>query len=220
MVENTVEAQPPPSRLVWALATVATLFMLIAAAVSFLDFRKPPEPRVITTSIVAPENTTFSFDRACPPALSPDGRRIVFPARAADSSTQLGVRALNSSSAQPLAGTGGATLLPGRQMAARSHTTGRESARRLRNIPLQYGQDARLGEFPDQHRPSKAPRSKPSGDIGLESKHRLRVPVLHREGLPTLDHIPERCVPAISKEFEQRHRVGLTHSSRLPDDAT
>jgi serine/threonine protein kinase len=52
IVENTAEVQPSPSRLVWALATVATLSMLIAVAVSLPHFRKEPsEAQAIITSI-------------------------------------------------------------------------------------------------------------------------------------------------------------------------
>jgi serine/threonine-protein kinase len=40
--ENTADAQPSSSRLVWALATVATLSILIAAAVWFSHFREKP----------------------------------------------------------------------------------------------------------------------------------------------------------------------------------
>ena len=62
----------------------------------------------MTASIEPPENTNFDFSGFNTPALSPDGRRIVFPARGADGKTQLWVRPLDSPAAQPLAGTQGA----------------------------------------------------------------------------------------------------------------
>jgi serine/threonine protein kinase len=114
ILENAPDsvAKSTPARLVWTLAAAAAVFALAFSALSFVHFRETtPEARVMTTSILAPENTTFSFSiPVSPPALSPDGRRIVFPARVADGRTQLWVRPLDSSTAQALAGTGGATL--------------------------------------------------------------------------------------------------------------
>jgi Tol biopolymer transport system component len=61
---------------------------------------------MMTTSIEPPENTTFDFDIGSnPPALSPDGRRMVVGARGDDGQTQLWVRSLDSPAVQPLAGT-------------------------------------------------------------------------------------------------------------------
>jgi serine/threonine protein kinase len=110
-------AKSTPSRIVWTLAAAAAVFALAFCTLSFVHFREAtPEARVMTTSILAPENTTFSFNipvtsrTVSPPELSPDGKRIVFAARAADGSTQLWVRPLDSLTAQPLAGSGGATF--------------------------------------------------------------------------------------------------------------
>ena len=106
IVESTPEAASASSRLVWVLTGVAAITTAIAA-VSFVHVReKQPDDRAIITSINPPENTTFDFLRGFnPPALSPDGRRIVFGARTADGTRQLWLRLLDAAAAQPLAGT-------------------------------------------------------------------------------------------------------------------
>jgi serine/threonine protein kinase len=81
--------------------------VLALAALSFLHFREtPPEARAVTTAILPPDSATFDFaTNPNLPAISPDGRRLVFGARSADGKTQLWIRPLNSRTAQPLAGT-------------------------------------------------------------------------------------------------------------------
>jgi Tol biopolymer transport system component len=113
IIEDTPEPRPASSWLVWALAAVAAAFLVTAGAVSFVHFREMvPEARVITTSVEPPENTSFDFGGFNPPALSPDGRRIVFRASGADGKkTQFWVRPVDSpAAAQPLLGTEGATF--------------------------------------------------------------------------------------------------------------
>src|SRR5579883_498176 len=63
---------------------------------------------------------------------------------------------------------------------------GGESARRLRDLPLQLGRNARLGLLPDQYRPPEAARVEPPGPAGLQSQYRLCVPALLRAGLPAV----------------------------------
>jgi Tol biopolymer transport system component len=98
----------------WLPWGIAALLLAALGAVSFLHFREtPPEARLITTSIEAPENTTFEFTFGLNlPTLSPDGRRIVFGARGPDGKTQLWVRALASPAVQQLAGTEGGVRFP------------------------------------------------------------------------------------------------------------
>jgi Tol biopolymer transport system component len=90
---------------------VAAVLAVALAAVSFIHFREaPPEARLMITSILPPENTSFDFaggSAYSQLALSPDGRRIVFPARGTDGEIQLWVRPLDSSAAQMLVGTEG-----------------------------------------------------------------------------------------------------------------
>jgi len=80
----------------------------LLGTLAFIHFReKPAEAPAARFSIVPPEKSSF-VDQ--PPALSPDGRRLVFAAQSADGTQRLWVRALNSVTAQPLPGTEGASL--------------------------------------------------------------------------------------------------------------
>jgi Tol biopolymer transport system component len=83
----------------------------LAAAAGALALRsRAPEVRVYRASIPAPEGTVFSVDttQPGPPALSPDGKKLAFAARGADAKVRLYIRALDATTAQPLAGTEGA----------------------------------------------------------------------------------------------------------------
>src|SRR5260370_12996095 len=95
--------------LAWTVAAGGAMFVLISAVLAFAHFRETlPEARVMITSINPPENTSFDPVGFNQPALSPDGRQIVFRAHAADGKGQLWVRPLDSPAAQPLHGTEGA----------------------------------------------------------------------------------------------------------------
>ncbi len=100
-----------PKGAVYALAAVAALAMLALALLAFAGFREtPPEARLITAIILPPEDASFNFTRDFnPPAISPNGRQIVFGVRSG-SKSQLWVRPLDSPVAQPLAGTENATF--------------------------------------------------------------------------------------------------------------
>src|ERR1700680_3817772 len=101
---------PSRSRLSWVVWVAAAALAVIAAGGSFVHFREqPPEVRVLYTSILPPDNTAFAFNAGVGlPALSPDGRRIVFGARTAGGKSPLWTRSLDVPTAQPLAGTEGA----------------------------------------------------------------------------------------------------------------
>jgi len=115
-----IEAAPravPPSRprygsAAWVVAGVAALGVAVLTPIALIHFREvPPETSLIRATILPPDNTTFDFAQGLGlPALSPDGRRIVFGARTADGATPLWVRSLDALTAQPLAGTDGATF--------------------------------------------------------------------------------------------------------------
>ena len=85
-------------------AGVAAVMLLALAALSFVHFREAPAaPPEMRTEIITPSTTDpVSF------ALSPDGRQIVFVA-SGDGQQRLWLRRLDATSAQPLAGTDGAS---------------------------------------------------------------------------------------------------------------
>jgi Tol biopolymer transport system component len=88
----------------WATAAVC-LLAAIGFAVAWVSRAPKPQPAA-RVSILAPENSAFKpFDLA----LSPDGSKLAFVATDPKGKSQLWVRPLASLSAQPLAGTEGAS---------------------------------------------------------------------------------------------------------------
>nr|MDQ5872485.1 hypothetical protein [Acidobacteriota bacterium] len=73
----------------------------------FLIARWPEPPRTLRSTLLLPEKSSFAFDTG-PMALSPDGRRMAF-VPTSSGSNMLWVRPLAGLSAQPLAGTEGAS---------------------------------------------------------------------------------------------------------------
>jgi serine/threonine protein kinase/Tol biopolymer transport system component len=98
-------------RLAWVAAIVVATVLAVAAATYFRS--AAADVQVFRSTIIAPPNTSFPFNApAIAPAmlaLSPDGRRLAFIARASDGRVQLWVRPLDGISAQPLPGTEGAS---------------------------------------------------------------------------------------------------------------
>ncbi len=89
-------------------AIALALAIVGAATFATLWYRVTNKPRpVVHTSILPPEKWEFAFESAAP-VLSPDGTRIVFLASDGSNRT-LWVRALSAGTAQPLAGTDGAS---------------------------------------------------------------------------------------------------------------
>ncbi len=86
-------------RFLW-IALAALTLLALALATVYLE--EEPTPRLLRATIMAPDKQSldpFSF------ALSPDGTKLAFVAFNAEQGTQLWVRSLSSSSAEPLAGT-------------------------------------------------------------------------------------------------------------------
>jgi len=90
-------------KLAWGLAAAATT----AAAILGIGFvkRAPAPPRLIRFEIANPEGIT-TIDA---PRISPDGRYLAFNATDSSGKSLIWVRPLNALTAQPLAGTEGAT---------------------------------------------------------------------------------------------------------------
>jgi eukaryotic-like serine/threonine-protein kinase len=98
----TVATGTQKGRLGWIVATVAILGMAVLAipAIRYLHETPPPETRL--------EIGTPATDHPDSFALSPDGRQIVFVA-SGDGASRLWLRPMARTTAQPLAGTEGAT---------------------------------------------------------------------------------------------------------------
>ena len=92
------------ARLGWVVAGAAVLALLLGAGYFIFAGRAGP---VVRSLIESPEGTTFitMAPSSGPPAISPDGSRLVFSARDEQSKTLLYVRPLSALTAQPLAGT-------------------------------------------------------------------------------------------------------------------
>jgi Tol biopolymer transport system component/tRNA A-37 threonylcarbamoyl transferase component Bud32 len=97
------------SFLPWAAAGVLAI-AAIAFALAYLQSLRAPQVSV-HSYILAPEKATFVLtgNDAGPPVLSPDGLRVAFVAKSADGKQMLWIRPLNSTVAQLMSGTEGAT---------------------------------------------------------------------------------------------------------------
>jgi Tol biopolymer transport system component len=93
------------TRVAWFVAAASIVAALAAVVAAMLPWRRvSPELAVLRLDVTTPQtNDPTSF------ALSPDGRQVVFVA-AGDSGSQLWLRRLDQTTAQPLPGTEGATL--------------------------------------------------------------------------------------------------------------
>jgi len=103
---------PAKSSLSLPLILAFACLAILALTISIIHFRETPtELPPLRASILPPDNATLDFTNGLGlPAISPDGRRIVFGARTADGKEPLWVRSINAETAQPLAGTDGATF--------------------------------------------------------------------------------------------------------------
>jgi Tol biopolymer transport system component len=108
---TAMESAPSRSRLGKSVAwmVVAGVLAIIAGVLAFLHFREKPAETLLTRLSVEPP-AKYRFSVATPPAISPDGRKIVFEAISADGQRQLWLRPLDSLTVQPLAGTEGGSF--------------------------------------------------------------------------------------------------------------
>jgi serine/threonine protein kinase len=105
--EQASAAAAPPAKSRWVWPGVAAVFVLTTAALAILHFRETlPVMPVVRTTILPPENASLDARTV---SVSPDEQRIAFSAETSDGKTQVWIRSLDSLTAQPLAGTEGAT---------------------------------------------------------------------------------------------------------------
>jgi Tol biopolymer transport system component len=89
-------------RIAWSVAAV--LFVAALASTVFYLGQTVPEPPVTKLQLLPPEGSSFGAL-----AVSPDGRRVAFTAADASGKTHMWIRPLNSTVAQQLPGTDGAS---------------------------------------------------------------------------------------------------------------
>src|SRR5437588_6909016 len=96
-------------QLPWIVTALLALALIAALPFVFLYFRStPPRSNVVRALILPPENAHLLYFNQM--AVSPDGQRLAFVAIGANGVTSLWLRPLGALSAQPLAGTEGASL--------------------------------------------------------------------------------------------------------------
>jgi Tol biopolymer transport system component len=103
-IDTNIAQQMPRrrERLGWVAAGVLLLVGAVSAPFAVVHFREPArDDRPIRFVMLAPEKATVSN---IPPIISPDGRRLAFVATV-DGKTQLWIRPIDSTTAQPLPGT-------------------------------------------------------------------------------------------------------------------
>ena len=94
-------------RIAW-ITVAAVLAVALALAISRLAGQRPIERRAQELQVLPPPGTTFALEEA--PKISPDGRSLAFVAVDSAGKALLYVRPLDSSNAQPLADTDGASM--------------------------------------------------------------------------------------------------------------
>jgi serine/threonine-protein kinase len=107
---RTELGSPPNRSSAWIVATGALAIALAALAVTHFRAR-PADLPVLRFALMPPEGAAFghTFGSLSAFAVSPDGRRLAFVAHSAGGKDQLWVRTISTLSAQPLAGTEGAS---------------------------------------------------------------------------------------------------------------
>jgi Tol biopolymer transport system component len=105
MEDAPIAAAPSRSRLGIAGWVAAGIFALVAAALAFVHFReKPPVAELSRFQIPMPANLNFPGPTAAA-EVSPDGRKLAFPAAGADGKAHMWIRSFDSLDARLLPGT-------------------------------------------------------------------------------------------------------------------
>jgi Tol biopolymer transport system component len=99
--EREAEVSAPPTRRPSALVVAAIAGLVVGALGSAVYFRRPADER----PELRLEITTLATDDALSFAISPDGRKLVYVARAGGQPRVMWLRPLDSTAAQPMAGT-------------------------------------------------------------------------------------------------------------------
>ena len=97
-----------PASRTWILAAAVGIVLGSLAVFGALAMRSVPEAPSLRFDVNLPEGVKFIGSAARSFSASPDGRRLAFVAQGPDDKTRVWVRALDSFTAQPLAGTEGA----------------------------------------------------------------------------------------------------------------
>jgi hypothetical protein len=128
----------PPAGLPWMIAGLSSVVAVISVALLWRGTLPADRPMMQFSVDLGPEAIRGRADNGeyLNPVISPDGSRLVFPAKAADGSEQLAIRRLDQSRVTILAGTEGAFdpfFSPDGQW------IGFFAGQKLKKIPLQGG---------------------------------------------------------------------------------
>ena len=131
--------------------TIAAILFAALAGLAFVHFRQaPPQPRVMSTTLLPPDGAEFDFGNPFAlPALSPDGKYVVFGAKPKNGEIQLWLRRLDSPGAQPLRDTRGA-LFPFWSPDSRWIAFGQEN--KLKKMDILGGPAVTLTDIPGNFR--------------------------------------------------------------------
>jgi Tol biopolymer transport system component len=109
---TALTALPARTRIIkylpWIVAALLLIALVAVLPFAIAYFRSAPaRPNVVRATIAVPDNAHLLYFNMM--AVSPDGQRLAFVAIAANGASSLWLRPLGAASAQPLAGTEGAT---------------------------------------------------------------------------------------------------------------
>ncbi|MGH9487245.1 MAG: protein kinase domain-containing protein [Terriglobales bacterium] len=207
---------PPTVRPAWrppillAIAGAVVVVLAVALAIAYFQPADLPAP-VISFTIAPPANTQFV---PAVPALSPDGRALIFTARGADGNAMLWLRRLDSATAKPLDGTAGASEV---FWSPDSRSIGFWKDASLEKMDLNGGPPLRLADAPSMHGASWGANGvivfAPNGFGPL-----YRIPAAG--GTPVVTSVPDRSRADIADVWpwflpDGRHFLYLQHPASV-----
>ena len=156
-LDNPLEEQPAPGvtptreapgrrPAAWMLAALFLLAVAAVLGVLLLGGRTPARP-VVRASILLPPKTQLALDgtQPGPPAISPDGRRIVFVLREAGGARRLWMREIDWEAPRPIEGTDDASYP---FWSPDNRTVGFFSQHKLKKVAASGGPVLTLGDAP------------------------------------------------------------------------